>query len=254
MTCTSTRQSWTFWIQSFFSWLGDPYLSRSLSLKSLATLLGTPGPPRLAALTTPPSITDAQKEESNYAPASLSPEVSAHEALRFVYAYELAALGTSPIFLFPFNETLHAEFPDPLKIFNRAHAILGSIPLVQMVQPMARKAVAVEAMSKAGIHHIRAIPDTARDPGFRLGTAATSAAGAWFSVSHICTTEAAVYSARSNKPRLNRIRLCRSFRHDVCLSLHLVPARRRRPPVSQLLPRASNNFNRKFDKPHPRKR
>lgn len=182
------------------------------------------------------------------APASLSPEVSAQEASRFMNAYEPTALGTSPIFLFPFNKTLHAEFPDALKILNRAHAILGSIPLVQMVQPMARKAVAVEAMSRTGIRHIRAILDTARDAGFRLGTAATSAAGAGFSVSHICTTEAAVYSAGSNKLRLNRIRLCRSFGHDVCLSLHLVPARRRRPPVSRLLPLASNNVNRKFNK------
>jgi hypothetical protein len=46
--------------------LGDPYLSPSLSLKSLATSYGKPGPPRLADLTIPLSITDAQKEKPNY--------------------------------------------------------------------------------------------------------------------------------------------------------------------------------------------
>jgi hypothetical protein len=58
----------------------------------------------------------------------------------------LTALKTGPPFLFVHDEMLYAELPYVLEIVNHAHTILGSIALIQVVQPGARKAVTTEAV------------------------------------------------------------------------------------------------------------
>lgn len=58
----------------------------------------------------------------------------------------LTTLWTGPPFLFISNEMSNAEFSDVLKIVNHAHAILGSIALIQVDEPGAGKAVASEAV------------------------------------------------------------------------------------------------------------
>jgi hypothetical protein len=120
-------------------------------------------------------------------------------------ADELAALGTGPPCLFVSHEMLYAELPDVLKIVNHAHAILGSIPLIQMVQLIARKAVATEAVRHAGVHDIHTIFDPARDAGLRFDTVVASAAGAAPLSSGICATEATIHAAGSDQRGANRM-------------------------------------------------
>jgi hypothetical protein len=76
-------------------------------------------------------------------------------------ADELAALGTGPPCLFVSKEMPYAELPDVLKIVNHAHAIFGSIPLIQMVECNTRKAVATEAVCNSGFHDIHTVLDPA---------------------------------------------------------------------------------------------
>jgi hypothetical protein len=59
----------------------------------------------------------------------------------------------------------YAELADVLEIVNHAHAIFGSIPLIQMVQCITRKAVATEAVLYSGFHYIHTVLDTAQDAG-----------------------------------------------------------------------------------------
>jgi hypothetical protein len=78
----------------------------------------------------------------------------------------LAAFRASPLFFFGSYEMPYAEFSDVLKIADHAHAILGSIPLIQMVQPGARKAVATVAVLDFRVHYLLTVFDFACDAGF----------------------------------------------------------------------------------------
>ena len=52
---------------------------------------------------------------------------------------ERSAAGfTGPAFPFGFNEFAYAVFPDRRKIFEHAHTVLLPVPLVQVLQPLAR--------------------------------------------------------------------------------------------------------------------
>ena len=115
----------------------------------------------------------------------------------------LAALGTGPPFLFVSNEMPYTELPDVLEIVNHTHAILGSVPLIQMVQPGARKAFTTEAVLDSSFHYLLTVLDSARDAGFRFETVVTSAAGACLFISYICATEATVHSAGSDQCRFH---------------------------------------------------
>ncbi|MFA6373540.1 MAG: hypothetical protein WCW68_13020 [Methanothrix sp.] len=64
----------------------------------------------------------------------------------------LTAFRTSPPFFFVSDEMPYAEFSNILEIPDHAHVIPGSIPLIQMVQPDARKIVTKEAILDFGIH------------------------------------------------------------------------------------------------------
>jgi hypothetical protein len=72
----------------------------------------------------------------------------------------------------------YAEVPDVPEILDRAHPILGSIALIQMVQSGARKAFTTEAVFDFGIHHILTVLNTAHRAGLRFETVVTSAARA----------------------------------------------------------------------------
>jgi len=63
-----------------------------------------------------------------------------------VNAYQPAALGTAPLFLFVSNEISYTSLADKFEVVNHAHAIPGSIPLIQVIQPGAREAVTTEAV------------------------------------------------------------------------------------------------------------
>jgi hypothetical protein len=60
--------------------------------------------------------------------------------------YQLAALRTGPSFLFVFYEMLYPVLLDVLKIVDHAHAIFGSISLIQVTELVARKPVTAETV------------------------------------------------------------------------------------------------------------
>jgi hypothetical protein len=75
----------------------------------------------------------------------------------------LAAFRASPSFLFGSYEMPYAEFSDALKITDHAHAVLGSITLIKMVQPVARIAVTSKAVLGFSIHILLTVLDFAYD-------------------------------------------------------------------------------------------
>lgn len=133
------------------------------------------------------------------------------KTLRLVNTEYLTALRASPPFFFFSDEMLYAEFSNVLKIADHAHAILGSIPLIQMVQPDARKAVTTEAVLGFGVHHLLTVLDLTHDAGFRFEAVFTSATGAWFLISCVRAAEAAIHSAGGDQLRGNCGCPCRSL-------------------------------------------
>ena len=110
----------------------------------------------------------------------------------------LTAFWASPPFFFGSYEMPYAEFSNVLKICDHAHAILGSIPLIQMVQPDAREAVTTKAVLDFSVHYLLTVLDSTYDAGFRFEAVVTSATGAWFLISCECAAETAIHSAGSD--------------------------------------------------------
>jgi hypothetical protein len=92
--------------------------------------------------------------------------VLAIKALWLVNTDYLAALGTGPPFLFVSDEMSYPELPYLDEIVNHTHAILGSIALIQMTQPVARKAVTAEAVPDTTLDYPLPVLDSAGDAGF----------------------------------------------------------------------------------------
>jgi hypothetical protein len=92
----------------------------------------------------------------------------------------------------------YAEFSNVLEIVDHAHAILGSIPLIQLVQPGTREAVTNEAVLDFSVRDLLTVSDSACDTGFRFEEVLASATGAWFIISCVCTAEAAIHTAGSD--------------------------------------------------------
>jgi hypothetical protein len=129
----------------------------------------------------------------------------------------LPAFGTGPPCLFVSNETSHAELHYVLEIVNHTHTILGPIPVIQVVQHGAGKAITTEAVPDSPMHKFLTVLDSACDDGFRFDTVVTPATGASLLLSYVRAAQAAVHSAGSDQRRANRICLCRSLGHHVCL-------------------------------------
>ena len=98
----------------------------------------------------------------------------------------------------------YTEVPDVPEIVDHAHAIPGSIPLIQTVQSGARKAVTTEAVFDFGGHQLLAVVNTAHRAGFRFENVVTSAARASLLVPSKCPAETAVHSAGSDERCGNR--------------------------------------------------
>jgi hypothetical protein len=79
-----------------------------------------------------------------------------------MHTNQIAAPGTGPPVLFGSNEISYAEFPAALKIAKHAHAIPGSIALIQVCQTGAGKAGAAEAVLDAAWHEVLTVLDAAR--------------------------------------------------------------------------------------------
>ena len=123
----------------------------------------------------------------------------------------LTAFGTGPPFLFVHDEMLYAELLYVHEIVNHAHTILGSIALIQVVQPGARKAVTTEAVPDSTLHYLLTALDSARGASFRFDTVVASAAWACPLVPSKCPAEMAVHSAGSDQLCRNRVCFCRFF-------------------------------------------
>jgi hypothetical protein len=75
----------------------------------------------------------------------------------------LTAFWADPPFFFGSYEMPYAEIFYVLEVFDHAHAVLGSIPLIQMVQPDARIAVTNKAVLGFGAAHLLTVLDFAYD-------------------------------------------------------------------------------------------
>jgi hypothetical protein len=138
----------------------------------------------------------------------LTPLMFARKALRLMNTNYLAALGTGPPFLFISNKMSYAELPHVLEILNHTHTIPSSIALIQVVQPVAGKAVTTEAVLDFNFRYLLTVLDSTRDAGFRFEAVVTSATGTCFLIPYICSTKATVHSAGSDQRCANRICLC----------------------------------------------
>ena len=110
----------------------------------------------------------------------------------------LTAFGAFPLFFFGSYEMPYAEISYALKIADHAHAVLGSITLIQMVQLDARKIVTIKTVLDFGVYYFLTVLDFTCNAGFRFETVVTPATGAWFLISCECAAESAIHSAGSN--------------------------------------------------------
>jgi hypothetical protein len=173
----------------------------------------------------------------------------------------LPAFGTGPPCLFVSNETSHAELHYVLEIVNHTHTILGPIPVIQVVQHGAGKAITTEAVPDSPMHKFLTVLDSACDDGFRFDTVVTPATGASLLLSYVRAAQAAVHSAGSDQRRANRVCLCRSLGHHVCLlgvahlgASVLRPYGRDQPGVLQKGTRKPRDCQRKYKKAREKSR
>jgi hypothetical protein len=89
------------------------------------------------------------------------PGVLAIKTLWLVNAEHLTAFRADPPFFFGSYEMPYAEFPNVLKVADHAHAIFGSITLIQMRELVAREAVTSKAVLGFGIRYLLAVLDFA---------------------------------------------------------------------------------------------
>ena len=67
---------------------------------------------------------------------------------------------------------------DVLKIVDHAHAIFGSIALIQVIEPVARKSVAAETVPDFALPYLLTVLNSACDAGFWFDAVVASATGA----------------------------------------------------------------------------
>ena len=138
----------------------------------------------------------------------LAPLVLARKALRLMNTEQPAALGTGPLFFFVLNELSDADLLYADEIVNHTHTILGSITLIQVIQPIARKRVTAEAVPEFTLPYLLTVFDLACNAGFWFDAVVASTTGACLLISCICTTETTIHSTGSNQLRSNYTCLC----------------------------------------------
>ena len=110
-----------------------------------------------------------------------------------------AAFGTSPLFFFVLNKLSYADLLYAYEIVNHTHTVLGSITLIQMIEPGTGKAVTTEAIPGSTLRYFLTILDSACRAGFRFDTVVTATTGACLLISHICATETTIHSTGSDQ-------------------------------------------------------
>jgi hypothetical protein len=165
-------------------------------IASSRALTSAPILPRLAAC----SSVKREPEQKNLAalPAFLTPLELARRAVWLVDADHLAAAAAGPPVPFVSDESPYAELPDVLQILAHAHAILSSVPPVQLAQSGARKTVAFKAVINLGAAHLLTVLNSARQDGFHFEAIITPAPGAAVLVPRKRVAKATVHSAGSD--------------------------------------------------------
>ena len=120
---------------------------------------------------------------------------------------QIATLRTGPPGLFSFNEMSYAEFPDAIEIIYHAHAIPGSIALIQVGQAGTGKAGATEAVLDATFHDLVTVLNPACHAGFRFMSVVTPASRTGLLISPVSTAELAVHAARGDQRAVHRLGL-----------------------------------------------
>ena len=113
----------------------------------------------------------------------------------------IATLGTSPPILFGSDEMSETGFFYTFKIVNHAHAIRGSIALVQVRQTSTGKTGTTKAVPDSTLHYLLAVLNATRNTVFRFMVVIHSATRTWFNVflvSSISTTEITVHTTGGN--------------------------------------------------------
>lgn len=102
----------------------------------------------------------------------------------------------------------YAELLYVHEIVDHTHAILGPITLIHVIQPVARKPVAAEAVPDFTVPYLLTVLDSACDAGLWFAAVVDSATGACLLISSICDTKTTVHSTGSNQRCSDRICLC----------------------------------------------
>jgi hypothetical protein len=110
----------------------------------------------------------------------------------------LAAFWANPPFFFVSDEMPYAKISYVLKVADHAHAVLGSITLIQMLQSVAGEAVTIKAVLDFGSNQLFAVLDFTFYAGFRFEAVVTPAAGASILISCECAAETAIHSTGSD--------------------------------------------------------
>ncbi len=120
---------------------------------------------------------------------------------------QIATLRTGPPGLFGLNEMSHAKFLDAIEIIQHAHAIPGSIALIQVDQAGTGKAGATEAVLDSTFRDLLTVLNPAHHAGFRFMSVVTSAARTGPLLSPVSTTEPTVHATGGDQRGAHRMGL-----------------------------------------------
>lgn len=121
-----------------------------------------------------------------------------------MHAHDAAAARTAPPGLFVFDESIKAARTDALQVFEHAHAVFRSVPLIQLLQPPAGKAFALVAKAGMVVFNSFAILDNAPEAGRHFLGIITAAAGTPALFAEVSQADAAIHPAGRNEMYLRR--------------------------------------------------
>jgi hypothetical protein len=109
----------------------------------------------------------------------------------------LAAFRADPPFFFGSYEMPYAKISYVLKIGDHAHGVLGFVPLIQMLQPVAGIVITSKAVLDFAVRYLLTVLDFAFYARFRFEAVVAPATGAWILISCECAAETAIHSTGS---------------------------------------------------------
>lgn len=113
-------------------------------------------------------------------------------------AQQAPALRAFPPLLLPPDKRLQAAGLNHAEVFDHAHPVLRSVPLIQLLNPGAGKNIAGETKRAPGIRKMTAVLDPADSTVLRLGIIRPVTSCAWIAVPDITDAQGAVHAAGSD--------------------------------------------------------